>query len=49
MNTQQLTFRKEAIGDLNSFLEEILEINGLLLENINQTERALITELDGFN
>jgi len=48
MNTQQLTFRKEAIGDLNSFLEEIIEINGLLLENINQTERALITELDGF-
>ena len=48
MNTQQLTFRKEAIGDLNAFLEEIIEINGLLLENINQTERALITELDGF-
>ncbi|MDA9824568.1 DUF115 domain-containing protein [Alphaproteobacteria bacterium] len=44
MSAQQLTIRKEAVSDLNSFLEEILEITGLMIQNLNQTESALIAE-----
>ena len=49
MSTQQLTIGKEAVSDLNSFLEEILEITGLMIENLNQTESALIAELNSGN
>ncbi|MDA8855871.1 hypothetical protein N9I82_01970 [Alphaproteobacteria bacterium] len=46
MNTQQLTYRKENISDLNSFLEEIIETTDLMNENLTQTELALIAELN---
>ena len=49
MSTQQLTIGKEAVSDLNSFLEEIIEITGLMIENLNQTESALIAELNSGN
>ena len=46
MSSQQLTFGKQAVSDLNSFLEEISEINRSMLENINQTECAVLAEFD---
>ena len=45
-NTQQLTYRKESVSDLISFLDEILEITDLMTENLYQTEVALIAELN---
>ena len=46
MNAQQLTFHKEAVSDLKVFLEEIMEISGGVLENINQAECKLLADFD---
>lgn len=46
MRADQLTFGREAASNLNSFLEEILEITDLMLENLTQTESKLIAELN---
>ena len=46
MNAQQLTFHKEAVSDLKAFLEEIMEISGGVLENINQAECKLLADFN---
>lgn len=46
MNSQQLTYRKENITDLTSFLGEILEITSSITEFINQTEATLLERLN---
>ena len=42
MNSQQITYRKENVTDLKSFLEEIIEICSFLKEGINETEATLL-------
>ena len=46
LNVEQLTYRKENVSDLTSFLEEILETTVSMKENLIQTELTLITELN---
>lgn len=45
LNTQQLTYRKENVSDLTSFLEEILGIMDLMTKILSKTEKVLIAEL----
>lgn len=45
MNAQQLTYRKENLADLNSFLEEIIEMAGTMTTNLGETETVLLEEL----
>ena len=46
LNVEQLTYRKENVSDLTSFLEEILETTVSMKENLIQTELTLIAELN---
>ena len=46
MNTQQLTFRKENISDLRSFLNEIIEIMVAIRGHVSLTETRLLEELN---
>jgi len=46
MNTQQLTFRKEHISDLRSFLNEIIEIMVAIRGRVSLTETRLLEELN---
>ncbi|MDA7560663.1 DUF115 domain-containing protein [Alphaproteobacteria bacterium] len=45
MNTQELTYRKETVTDLIAFLEEILEITTLMINNLSHTETKLLGEV----
>jgi hypothetical protein len=49
LNTQQLTYRKENVSDLTSFLEEILGILDLMKKILNKTEKVLMAELSSDN
>ena len=46
MNAQQLTYRKENLADLNSFLDEIIDMAGLMKTNLDETETVLLGELN---
>jgi len=49
MSTQELTYQKESVSDLRSFLLEIIEITTVMTKTLNQTEGALIAKLNSEN
>jgi len=46
MNTQQLTYRKENVTDLSSFLDEIIEITSSIIKCITATEVTLLARMN---